>query len=164
VTVLQAAFAVVLSLLLLAVLLFAAFSVRAAFILRSSGAGGGWLVRLGRARDRDVQRWAFVAHRVTGAAIFAFLLLHVLDVALVAVSAPRFDEVHSLYGSAPMRVFECLLLFAILFHTFNGLRLLLLDLAELDLAAARRLLHVAIALTVVAGTVAGIVILRPEVT
>ena len=64
-------------------------------------------------------------------AVFAFLLLHVFDVALFSISASRFDEVHRLYGTAGMRVFESLLLFAILFHAFNGLRLVLLDVAEL---------------------------------
>jgi succinate dehydrogenase / fumarate reductase cytochrome b subunit len=104
-----------------------------------------------------------VAHRATGVAVFAFLLVHVLDVALVALSRRRFDEVHELYGTAPMRVFECLLLFAILFHTFNGLRLVLLDLAEVRAATARRLLHGAVALTAVAGSAASVVILRPVV-
>ena len=60
-----------------------------------------------------------------GVAVFAFLLLHVLDVALYAISPARFDEVHELYGTTPLRVFECALLFAILFHTLNGLRLVL---------------------------------------
>ena len=62
-----------------------------------------------------------------------------------------------------MRVFECLLLFAILFHTFNGLRLVLLDIVEIRLSTARRLLHVAVALTAVAGTAASVVILKPVV-
>jgi succinate dehydrogenase / fumarate reductase cytochrome b subunit len=60
-----------------------------------------------------------------------------------------------------MRVFETLLCAAILFHTFNGLRLVLLDVAELGVQTARRLLHTAVALTVVLGALAGVVILRP---
>jgi succinate dehydrogenase / fumarate reductase cytochrome b subunit len=79
-----------------------------------------------------MQRWAFVAHRASGVAVFAFLTLHVFDVALYALSPARFDDVHELYGTAAMRVFECLLLFAILFHTLNGLRLVLLDVVEVQ--------------------------------
>ena len=158
---LQLAFAAVLSSLLVAVVLFTAFTVRVALTDRPTAARGRWLERIGRASDRDVQRWAFVAHRATGVAVFAFLLLHVFDVALYTVSPARFDEVHDLYGTAPMRVFECLLLFAILFHTLNGVRLVLLDLVEVRLATARRLLHVALGLTAVAGTLASVVILKP---
>ncbi len=158
---LQLAFTTALTALLCGVVAFTAFTVRAALILRSTAADSGWLVRIGRARDRDFQRWAFVAHRATGVAVFAFLLLHVFDVALFTLSPTRFDDVHDLYGTAPMRVFECLLLYGILFHTFNGLRLVLLDITELRVRTARRLLQGAIALTLVAGTAAAAVILRP---
>jgi succinate dehydrogenase / fumarate reductase cytochrome b subunit len=158
---LQLAFAVVLSALLAGVVLFTAFTVRVALTDRPTTGRGRWIARIGRASDRDVQRWAFVAHRATGVAVFAFLLLHVLDVALYAVSPARFDEVHDLYGSAPLRIFECLLLFAILFHTLNGLRLVLLDIVEIRPPAARRLLHVALGLTAITGALASFVILRP---
>lgn len=160
-TSLQTIFVLVLSLLLVSVVGFAVSAVRGALRLRSTTADIGWRGRIGRAGDRDMQRWAFIAHRVTGVAVFAFLVLHVFDVSLLAISASRFDDVHHLYGTAPMRVFETLLCAAILFHTFNGLRLVLLDVAELGVHTARRLLHSAVALTIVLGTLAGIVILRP---
>ena len=160
-TALQVTFAAALSMLLGCVVLFTVFTVRVALTDRPGTGRGRWIERIGRASDRDVQRWAFVAHRVTGVAVFAFLLLHVFDVALYTLSATRFDEVHELYGTAPMRVFECLLLFAILFHTLNGLRLVVLDVIETNVSTARRLLHVALALTAVTGALASIVILKP---
>ncbi len=162
-SVLQLVFVTALTVLLLGVVLFAGVTVRIALIDRPTTPRGRWLERIGRAGDRDAQRWAFVAHRATGVAVFAFLALHVFDVALFTVSQERFDDVHELYGTTPMRVFECLLLFAILFHTLNGLRLMLLDVAEVRLATARRLLHVAVVLTAVLGTAASLVILRPVV-
>ena len=63
-----------------------------------------------------------------------------LDVGVWTFSASLFDELHELYGSAPLRVFECGLLLAILFHTFNGLRIVAIDAADLGPGAARRLL------------------------
>ena len=158
---LQTAFVLVLTVLLVGVVVFALTAVRGALILRSTAADVGWRGRIGRASDRDAQRWAFIAHRVTGVAVFAFLTLHVFDVSLLAISSSRFDDVHRLYGTAPMRVFETLLCAAILFHTFNGLRLVLLDVAELGLQTARRLLVGAVALTIVLGAIAGVMILRP---
>jgi succinate dehydrogenase / fumarate reductase cytochrome b subunit len=163
VSALQLAFAAALTTLLAGVLAFTAFTVRVALTERPTAMRGRWIERIGRAGERDVQRWAFIAHRATGVAVFAFLLLHVLDVALYAISPARFDEVHELYGTAPLRIFECLLLFAILFHTLNGLRLVLLDVVEVQASTARRLLHVALALTAVAGTAASVVILKPMV-
>jgi succinate dehydrogenase / fumarate reductase cytochrome b subunit len=160
VSALQVGFAVALTALFAGVVAFTASTVRGALVTGDAGAAG-WIERLGRAHRHEAQRWAFVAHRVTGVAVFAFLALHVFDVALYALSPARFDDVHRLYGTAPMRAFESLLLYGILFHTCNGLRLVLLDVAELGAATARRLLDVSIATTVVLGTPAAAVILRP---
>jgi succinate dehydrogenase / fumarate reductase cytochrome b subunit len=63
-----------------------------------------------------------------------------------------------------MRLFECLLLFGILFHAFNGLRLVALDLIDVSTAAARRMLHVAVGLSLVLGVAASTVILQPVLT
>jgi succinate dehydrogenase / fumarate reductase cytochrome b subunit len=160
---LQAVFIAALSVLLVGVVAFTGFTVRAALVLRPASAHGGWVQRLGRAGDRDAQRWAFVLHRSTGVAVFAFLVLHVFDVGLFTLSPRRFDDVHQLYGTAAMRIFESLLLVAILFHTLNGLRLVLLDVTEIGAATSRRLLQLAVGLTLVAGGAAAAVILEPVV-
>jgi succinate dehydrogenase / fumarate reductase, cytochrome b subunit len=163
----QALFLVGFSLVLLAVLGFAlVVGVDAA----RSGSGSyltrDFLRRLqhSSAERAEVDRWAFYAHRLTGFAVFAFLLLHILDVSLYSISRERYDDVHELYGSLALRLFECGLLFAILFHAFNGLRLLGIDLANLGLATSRRLLVVAVALTVIGGVAGSVVILKPAVT
>lgn len=159
---LQIVFGVALTSLLVAVAAFTVHTVRSALTLGRSGSESGtWLHRLARTGRHDAQRWAFVAHRATGVAVFAFLLLHVFDVALYAVSPTLFDEVHSLYGTVPLRLFECALLVGILFHTFNGLRLVALDILELSAGTAHRLLHVAVGLSVAIGVPASIVILLP---
>jgi succinate dehydrogenase / fumarate reductase cytochrome b subunit len=159
---LQAGFAVVLTGLLAGVAAFTASTVRGALVL--GGGAGSWVERLAHARRHEAQRWAFVAHRVTGVAVFAFLALHVFDVSLYALSPARFDDVHRLYGTVPMRVFESLLLYGILFHTCNGLRLILLDVAELGSATAQRLLRACVAATVVLGTPAAALILQPALS
>jgi succinate dehydrogenase / fumarate reductase, cytochrome b subunit len=109
----------------------------------------------GRSLDHSpLGRAAFLTHRVTGFGVFAFLCLHVLDVSLYGFSPRLYDEVHALYGMAPMRLFECGLLFAILFHATNGIRLLAVDLVPLSARWSRRLLHVVVVVSG-AGSVAG---------
>src|SRR5690606_41699661 len=72
-----------------------------------------------RCYDRgEGNRWAFYAHRISGFAVFTFLAMHILDVSLYAWSPEVFDEVHELYSTAVMRVFECGLLAALAFHAF----------------------------------------------
>jgi len=141
-------------------------------VLRGAGAvDGGWpaagvrarLVRL-PAERAAANRWAHLTHRVSGVAIFAFLVLHLLDVSLYALSPARFDEVHALYGTPVMRVFECGLLAALLFHALNGLRLVAVDLFDLGAGGATRALG-GVVVASLAGTVAGsAVILAPVLT
>src|SRR5438874_12212917 len=49
-------------------------------------------------------RAAFLAHRLSGFAIFAFLCLHILDIGLYSISHRAYDSIQSIYGSAPLRV------------------------------------------------------------
>lgn len=71
--------------------------------------------------------WSWVGHRVTGVVIFLFLLVHVLDTALVRVSPGAYDAVIGTYKNPLMAVGELGLVAAIMFHAFNGLRLVLVD-------------------------------------
>lgn len=106
-------------------------------------------------------RWAHYLHRLTGIGIFAFLALHIGDVSLLAFSAPLYNRVHQLYGTPVLRLFECALVLAVLFHTFNGLRLVLTDVADLGLRATRRALWVTVTLTLLLGLPASVLIMAP---
>jgi succinate dehydrogenase / fumarate reductase cytochrome b subunit len=71
--------------------------------------------------------WSWVAHRVTGVSIFFFLLVHVLDTALVRVSPEAYNAVISTYQTPIMGLGEVGLVAAIVFHAFNGIRIALVD-------------------------------------
>lgn len=166
-TVAQAVFALALAGVVAAVAVFGVVVVRSALRVDggpypSSGLAGRLL--RGPEERAEANRWAFYLHRLTGVAIFAFLCLHVLDVGVWLLSEPLFDELHELYASAPLRVFECGLLVALLFHTLNGLRILAIDAADLGAAAARRLLAGVAAATAVLGLAGSAVILAPLVS
>lgn len=115
------------------------------------------------AERAEYHRWAFYAHRFTGALVFGFLALHLADVALYAFGPSAYANVHRLYGSAVLRFFECGLLFAILFHTLNGLRLILVDLTGFGTVGARRMLEAVALLTAVLGLAGSAVILGPVI-
>lgn len=121
------------------------------------------LARPGRERA-ELQRWAFYLHRISGVGLFCFLCLHVADVSLVAVSRELYDEVHAVYGSAPMRVAEVGLLLGLLFHTFNGVRLVAVDLVDLGLRASTRALYGVVGATAVCGCAGAVFILGPVIT
>ena len=75
----------------------------------------------------DPGMWSWVLHRITGAAIFFFLLVHVLDTALVRVSPQAYNEVIETYKTPIVGLMEAGLVAAVLYHALNGVRVILID-------------------------------------
>jgi succinate dehydrogenase / fumarate reductase cytochrome b subunit len=75
----------------------------------------------------NVGMWSWVLHRITGVAIFFFLLVHILDTALVRVSPEAYNAVIGTYKNPIMGVGEVALVAAIGLHALNGLRIILID-------------------------------------
>jgi succinate dehydrogenase / fumarate reductase, cytochrome b subunit len=75
----------------------------------------------------DPGMWSWVLHRITGATIFFFLFVHVLDTALVRVSPQAYNEVIETYKSPIVGLMEIGLVVAVLYHALNGIRVILID-------------------------------------
>ena len=71
--------------------------------------------------------WSWVLHRITGVAIFFFLLVHILDTSLVRISPAAYNAVIGEYKNPIMGLGETALVAAIVFHAFNGIRIILID-------------------------------------
>ncbi|HEX6954930.1 MAG TPA: succinate dehydrogenase, cytochrome b556 subunit [Agromyces sp.] len=92
--------------------------------------------------------WSWVLHRITGVAIFFFLLVHVLDTSLVRVSPEAYNAVIAAYQTPIMGLGEVALVGAIVFHAFNGLRVILVDFWSWATRNQRILFYVVIGLWV----------------
>ena len=75
----------------------------------------------------DPGMWSWVLHRITGATIFFFLFVHVLDTALVRVSPEAYNEVVDTYKTPLVGLMEVGLVAAVLYHALNGIRVILID-------------------------------------
>ncbi|MFC5131672.1 succinate dehydrogenase, cytochrome b556 subunit [Paeniglutamicibacter kerguelensis] len=93
--------------------------------------------------------WSWVGHRITGVVIFLFLLVHVLDTSLVRVSPGAYDAVMATYKNPLMALGETALVAAIVFHAFNGLRLILVDFWKQGTKYQRQMLWGVLALWVI---------------
>ncbi|PQZ91661.1 succinate dehydrogenase, cytochrome b556 subunit [Arthrobacter sp. MYb227] len=93
--------------------------------------------------------WSWVGHRITGVVIFLFLLVHVLDTSLVRVSPGAYDAVMATYKNPLMALGETALVAAIVFHAFNGLRLILVDFWKQGTKYQRQMLWSVIGLWVI---------------
>ena len=71
--------------------------------------------------------WTWALQRITGVAVFFFLLVHVLDTALVRVSPNSYDLVIASYKTPIVNLLEVGLVGAVLYHALNGIRIILVD-------------------------------------
>lgn len=75
----------------------------------------------------DPGMWSWVLHRISGATIFFFLFVHVVDTALVRVSPQAYNEVVGTYKTPIVGLMEAGLVAAVLYHALNGIRVILID-------------------------------------
>src|SRR6201997_1800531 len=75
----------------------------------------------------DPGMWSWVLHRISGATIFFFLFVHVIDTALVRVSPQAYNEVVATYKTPIVGLMEVGLVAAVLYHALNGIRVILID-------------------------------------
>ncbi|MBT3259939.1 MAG: succinate dehydrogenase, cytochrome b556 subunit [Deltaproteobacteria bacterium] len=73
--------------------------------------------------------WAFVLHRITGLGLVFYILLHTILMGGSLLSGKEdFDATLSvLMGNPVFEVLDIMLLGAVLYHGFNGIRILLFD-------------------------------------
>ena len=98
----------------------------------STQTGGAAVARPKPSRRRTLYRgdpgmWSWVLHRITGATIFFFLFVHVLDTALVRVSPQAYNSVIETYKTPIVGLMEIGLVVAVLYHALNGIRVILID-------------------------------------
>ena len=72
-------------------------------------------------------QWSWHFHRVTGVAIILFLFAHVVDTAVVGWGPEAYNRVASVYHNPIVRTLELGLVAAVLFHSYNGIKILLID-------------------------------------
>jgi succinate dehydrogenase / fumarate reductase cytochrome b subunit len=79
-----------------------------------------------RYRGREgMVAWGF--HRISGVAIWLFLVLHVLDIYLVGAAPDVYDTLLVIYATPAGIILEWLLGAAVLYHALNGLRITIMD-------------------------------------
>lgn len=72
-------------------------------------------------------QWSWIAHRVTGAAIILFLFAHVVDTAVVGWGPNAYNRVVAVYENPFVRLLELGLVAAVISHSLNGLKIILID-------------------------------------
>lgn len=83
--------------------------------------------------------WTWFLHRATGLGVLLFLIIHVVETAIVIWSPEFYDEALVLYKNPVFRFAELLIFFSVLFHALNGLRIIVQDFAPYVMERQRQL-------------------------
>ena len=72
-------------------------------------------------------QWSWVLHRITGVGIILFLFAHVIDTAVVGWGPEAYNRVISVYENPFVRLLELGLVAMVLYHSYNGVKITLID-------------------------------------
>lgn len=79
-----------------------------------------------RYRGREGQL-SFLLHRLTGLGVLLFLAIHILDTATVYFFPSLYEHAIAIYRTTLFGIGESGLVFAVLFHGANGIRIAIFD-------------------------------------
>ncbi|EYB68325.1 succinate dehydrogenase, cytochrome b subunit [Deinococcus phoenicis] len=100
-------------------------------------------------RGREGQ-WAFLLHRLSGLAILAYLLIHVISISLFMFGENAYMTVHRLYDFWLFRIGLVLIVAGVVYHAFNGLRIIVMDFTGTGVAYQRQMWYGVLAISVLA--------------
>ncbi len=126
------------------------------WVLRSYRAGGPPVYA------GDPGQYAWVLHRATGIGVLFFLLVHIIDIALIGLGRDVYDESVEFYGRIELIPMEIALVGAVVYHTLNGLRIILIDFWHVGYRRERQLFWAVLVGSVVLTLPSAIVIFAAE--
>ncbi len=110
----------------------------------------------------DLGQYAWILHRVAGAGILFFLLVHILDIMLIGFGREVYDEAVEVYANPFLIPMEIALVGAVFYHTLNGLRIILINFSQWGLHRQKSLFWAALAITAALTAISGWIIVAHE--
>ncbi len=74
-----------------------------------------------------VGQWSWALHRLTGIGVLLFLFAHILDTALIILGPTLYNKIIAIYRMPLFGFAEIGLFAAVLYHSFNGVRICVID-------------------------------------
>jgi len=79
---------------------------------------------------KDSGSWAWIFHRISGIALIAYVFMHIWSLSPLANGEKAFNDKMALYSTPLFSVIEWLLFAFVLFHSLNGVRIVIVDWAD----------------------------------
>lgn len=144
------------SLVAFAVVTYLAIPALLVWVLRSYRAGGPPIYA------GDPGQYAWVLHRATGIGVLFFLLVHIIDIMLIGFGRDVYDESVEFYGRWYIIPMEIALVGAVVYHTLNGLRIILIDFWQVGYRRERQLFWAVLAGSILLTLPSAVIIFAAE--
>lgn len=104
---------------------------------------------------------AWFGHRASGIGVLVFLFLHIIETSLILFGPEVYNFTLSLYHNLPARMGEIVLMAALVYHSLNGLRVIVMDFWPSTTVFYRPLTYGVVIATVIAMIPLGFIMIRP---
>lgn len=125
--------------------------------------------RLAQAQARVVSyrvSWAQLAwfgHRLSGIGVLVYLFIHIVETSMVTLGPEVYNATLGLFKNLPIRLGEIVLMAALVYHSLNGLKVILLDFVPAATIWYRPLTYGVVIATVVSMVPLSILMVAPYV-
>jgi succinate dehydrogenase / fumarate reductase cytochrome b subunit len=93
-------------------------------------------------------QWSWLLHRVTGLGVLLFLLVHIVDITLIGFGPRVYNESLQVFGNPVVRLVSLALIASVLYHAFNGVRVIIIDFWSAGYKYQRQMFYAVLALTI----------------
>ncbi|MDQ3879646.1 MAG: succinate dehydrogenase, cytochrome b556 subunit [Chloroflexota bacterium] len=100
---------------------------------------------------------AWIGHRASGIGVLVYLFMHIVENTTIAFGPDVYNATQGWFRNLPVRLGEIVLMAALVYHSLNGLRVIVMDFWPRTTVLYRPLTYGVIAATVVAMIPLGII-------
>jgi succinate dehydrogenase / fumarate reductase cytochrome b subunit len=93
--------------------------------------------------------WSWLLHRITGLGVLLFLLVHIVDITLIGFGPTVYNDSIKIFSLPFVRVVSLALIASVLYHAFNGVRIIIVDFWPNGYKYQRALFYTALALSII---------------
>jgi succinate dehydrogenase / fumarate reductase cytochrome b subunit len=104
---------------------------------------------------------AWFGHRLSGIGVLVYLIMHVVETSMVLFGPDVYNAAIGIFRNLPARLLEILLMAALVYHSLNGLRVIVLDFWPASTAFYRPMTYGVIVATALAMVPLSIIMIAP---
>ena len=107
--------------------------------------------------------WSWLLHRITGLGLLLFLFIHIVDVSMISFGPNVYNQSVALFDYWIVRLLSLSLVVAVLYHAFNGIRIMLIDFWRKGSRYQRALFGIVLAATIIIAIPVAYIIMVPAI-